>query len=53
MKRINNIYQEIISPENIEASELNARKGKSKQQGVKIFDQNKEYNLQMLHEILK
>ena len=53
MKRINNLYQQIILPENIEASELNARKGKAKQNGVKIFDQNKDYNLQMLHEILK
>lgn len=53
MKRIGNLYAQIISPENLEASELNARKGKAKQYGVMQFDKNKDYNLQMLHEILK
>lgn len=53
MKRIGNLYQQIISPENLEASELNARKGKTRQYGVRLFDKNKDYNLQMLHEILK
>jgi RNA-directed DNA polymerase len=53
MKRKNNLYQEIISLENLESSELNARKGKAKQYGVLQFDKNKDYNLQMLHEILK
>lgn len=53
MKRIGNLYAQIISPENLEASELNARKGKANQYGVLQFDKNKDYNLQMLHEILK
>jgi RNA-directed DNA polymerase len=53
MKRIGNLYSQIISPENLEASELNARKGKANQYGVQQFDKNKDYNLQMLHEILK
>jgi RNA-directed DNA polymerase len=53
MKRIGNLYQQIIAPENLELSELNARKGKTKQYGVIHFDKNKEYYLQMLHEILK
>jgi len=53
MKRIGNLYSEIISYENLEASELNARKGKKTQYGVMQFDKNKDYNLQMLHEILK
>jgi RNA-directed DNA polymerase len=53
MKRIGNLYETIISPENLEASELNARKGKANQYGVRQFDINKEYNLEMLHEILK
>lgn len=53
MKRIGNLYHQIISPENIKASELKARKGKSSQYGVIRFDKNKDYNLQMLHEILK
>jgi retron-type reverse transcriptase len=53
MKRIGNLYEKIISPENLEASELKARRGKSNQYGVRQFDKNKEYNLEMLHEILK
>lgn len=53
MKRKGNLYQQIISPENLELSELKARKGKTRQYGVRLFDKNKDYNLQMLHEILK
>jgi RNA-directed DNA polymerase len=53
MKRIGNLYEQIISPENLETSEQNARKGKTNQYGVLQFDKNKDYNLQMLHEILK
>lgn len=53
MKRIGNLYQQIIAPENIEASQLKARKGKANQYGVVLFDKNADYNLQMLHEILK
>ena len=52
MKRIGNLFQEIISIDNLKESELNARKGKLKQYGVKIFDKNKDYNIEMLHEIL-
>ena len=53
MKRINNLYKEIISLENLEAAELIARKRKSKQQGVKLFDKDKDHYLSQLHEILK
>jgi RNA-directed DNA polymerase len=53
MKRIGNLYQQIISYENLELSELKARKGKTRQYGVRLFDKNKDYNLQTLHEILK
>lgn len=53
MKRINNLYNKITSIENLEASELKARKGKTKQYGVKLFDNNKEQYLQELQHSLK
>lgn len=53
MKRIGNLYQQIISIENLKASELKARRGKSHQYGVQMFDKNKEQNLELLHDILK
>ena len=53
MKRINNLYSQIISLENLETSELKARKGKTKQYGVRIFDKNKNKHLAELHELLK
>lgn len=52
MKRKANLYQKIISLDNLTLAELHARKGKSKQYGVMLFDQNREDNLQSLHEIL-
>lgn len=52
MKRIANLYQKIISLDNLTLAELNARKGKTKQYGVMLFDQNREAYLQSLHEIL-
>lgn len=53
MKRKNNIYQTIYSPENLVLAEKKARKGKTEQYGVKVFDKNREANLQGLHEMLK
>lgn len=53
MKRIGNIYQSIISIENLNQADKNARKGKKEQYGVKLFDKAKESNLQALHELLK
>jgi RNA-directed DNA polymerase len=52
MKRIGNLYQKIYSLENLILAEKNARKGKSKQKGVKSFDLNKEDNLINLHHVL-
>lgn len=52
MKRINNVYDEICSMENLELAERKARKGKSNQYGVKIFDRDKENNLFILKKIL-
>lgn len=53
MKRIGNLYDQIISIENLELADKTARKGKSKQYGVKSHDKNKGENIQHLHELLK
>ena len=53
MKRINNLYEKIISIDNLQLAAIKARKGKEKQKGVIMFDKNKEYNLNSLHEALK
>jgi RNA-directed DNA polymerase len=52
MKRVGNLYEKIYSLENLKLADKNARKGKSKQKGVKLFDLNKEDNLINLHHIL-
>lgn len=52
MKRISNIYKEIISIENLQLADSIARKGKAKQHGVIIHDKNKDENILRLHEIL-
>lgn len=53
MKRINNLYEQIISIDNLQLAAIKARKGKEKQKGVMMFDKNKEYYLNSLHEVLK
>jgi len=52
MKRFNNLYQQIISIENLQAADMIARKGKLKQYGVIAHDRNRENNLQQLHQVL-
>lgn len=52
MKRINNIYDQIISIDNLRIAESKARKGKVGQYGVKVFDKEAESNLFKLHEML-
>ena len=53
MKRIGNIYQHIISIDNLKLADEKAQKGKSKQYGVKLHNKNNEENILRLHEILK
>ena len=53
MKRLNNVYQKIISIENLQLADMIARKGKSKQQGIIVHDKNREENILKLHELLK
>ncbi len=53
VKRIGNIYHKIISIENLIEADKKAQKGKSKQYGVQLHNQNKEANILKLHEMLK
>lgn len=53
MKRIGNLYDEIISIENLRLADMKARLGKTKSHGVRVHDKNKEANIAKLHESLK
>jgi retron-type reverse transcriptase len=53
MKRINNLYEKIISPENLKQADINARKGKLSSYGVRRHDLRREENIAQLHQILK
>lgn len=52
MKRIGNLFESIISLDNLIEAEKKARKGKSNQYGVQTFDKNSEASLVFLHETL-
>jgi len=52
MKRIGDLYDKITSLDNLRLAELNARRGKSHQKGVKIFDKDRDNNLQRLRDML-
>jgi len=53
MKRKGDLYQKIISVDNLQIADEKAQKGKSKQYGVIRHNKNKEENILNLHEILK
>lgn len=53
MKRINNLYEKIISIENLMLADERARKGKKDQYGIKLHDMNREANILSLHQLLK
>lgn len=52
MKRFGNLYEQIISIENLKLADKRARKGKSNRCDVKLFDKSKEDLLINLHHIL-
>jgi hypothetical protein len=52
MKRQNNLYPQICSIPNLELADRNARKRKTNQYGIILFDKNKPRNIQLLHEML-
>ncbi|MCM1168780.1 MAG: RNA-directed DNA polymerase [Bacteroides sp.] len=53
MKRIGDLYDKVISIENLRQADAKARKGKERTYGVKVHDRNREANLLALHESLK
>jgi len=53
MKRVGNLFEKIISVENLNLADENARRGKSKNYGVIKHDKNREDNILKLHELLK
>lgn len=53
MRRINNIYQRIISIENLERADRNARRGKLIQYGVVRHIKNEKQNIELLHQALR
>ena len=52
MKRIGNLYEKIISIDNLRLADEKARRGKIKSHGVRIHDKNREANIIALHEAL-
>lgn len=52
MKRINNIYEQVISIDNILLADRIARRGKAKQTGVIEFDKNYDQNIADLYKEL-
>lgn len=52
MKRYGNLYQKIISIENLTLADQKARKGKKNQPGVRLHCKNETENLEILHSIL-
>jgi retron-type reverse transcriptase len=52
MKRIGNIYDAVISAENLMLADEKARRGKVKCYGVKKHDENREVNIERLHQML-
>ncbi|HFG0564504.1 RNA-directed DNA polymerase [Flavobacterium psychrophilum] len=52
MKRLNNLYSQIIAIENLQLADAHARKGKGHQYGVKLHEKNQDQNIQLLHEML-
>ena len=53
MKRLGNLFERIVDIENLKLADKKARKGKSKQYGVKVHIKNEEINILKLHEDLK
>lgn len=52
MKRIGNLYEKIISEENLRLADEKARRGKRHTYGVRYHDRNREANILALHEAL-
>lgn len=53
MKRISNLYDKIISIDNLMLADKKAREGKVNSYGVRLHDKNRENNILKLHSLLK
>lgn len=53
MKRVGNLFEQVVDINNLRLADENARRGKLKSYGVKKHDQNREANLLALQEQLK
>ena len=53
MKRYDNLYQKIYDIENLKLAHKHARKGKGWYEEVKMIDENPDYYLGLLQEMLK
>jgi RNA-directed DNA polymerase len=53
MKRIGNLYERIISVENLRLADEKARRGKLRSYGVRRHDKHREANILALHEALR
>lgn len=53
MKRIGNLYEQIISVENLRQADKKARRGKLRTYGVQHHDKNREENIIALHKALR
>lgn len=49
MKRINNIFEKVVSINNLNLADKKARVGKSSQYGIKVHDKNQAQNILDLH----
>ena len=52
MKRINNLFEKIVTKDNLLLAYQKARKGKSGQYGVRIFEKNVEKNIDQIYDKL-
>lgn len=52
MKRYGNLYDKVISPDNLRLADTIARKGKVDTHGVRLHDRNREANIVALYEAL-
>ncbi len=53
MKRLNNLFEKVISIDNLRLADERARKGKLRSYGVQHHDKTREANILALHEQLK
>lgn len=53
MKRYGHLWEKVISVENLRLADEKARRGKQHTYGVRVHDENREANIQALHEALR